>query len=171
MRRPRSWGSALGSLVTLYQWRLRQRLAQELLAAGGIVIGVALVFGVLLANTSITGSAGQLVHQLVGSARLQLAARSAEGFDEQLAEAAGRLPGVQVATPILRENATIIGPTGREPVQLDRRHPPSGRAGQRRDAEPGLRRAADRRWRRACPRRLRARSARAWPAGDTGGQR
>jgi putative ABC transport system permease protein len=107
-----------GSLVTLYRWRLRQRLAQELLAAAGIVIGVALVFGVLLANTSITGSAGRLVHQLVGSARLQLAARSAEGFDQQIAEEAGRLPGVQIATPILRENATIVGPTGREPVQL-----------------------------------------------------
>jgi putative ABC transport system permease protein len=107
-----------GSLVTLYRWRLRQRLAQELLAAAGIMIGVALVFGVLLANTGITGSAGRLVHQLVGSARLQLAARSEEGFDQQIAETAGRLPGVQVATPILRENVTIVGPSGREPVQL-----------------------------------------------------
>ncbi len=111
-------GVRAGSLVTLYRWRLRQRWAQELLAAAGIMIGVALVFGVLLANSGITGSAGRLVHQLVGSARLQLAARSGEGFDERLAEAAGRLPGVAVATPILRENATIIGPTGREPVQL-----------------------------------------------------
>ncbi len=108
----------MGSLLTLYRWRMRQRLAQELLAAAGIVVGVALVFGVLLANTSITGSAGRLVHQLVGSARLQLAARSAEGFDQNLAEVAGRLPGVQVAVPILRENATVIGPSGREPVQL-----------------------------------------------------
>jgi putative ABC transport system permease protein len=107
-----------GSLVTLYRWRLRKRLAQELLAAAGIVVGVALVFGVLLANTTITGSAGRLVHQLVGSARLQLAARSADGFGERLAETAAKLPGVQVATPILRENATIIGPAGRESIQL-----------------------------------------------------
>jgi putative ABC transport system permease protein len=111
-------GVRLGSLVTLYRWRLRQRWAQELLAASGIMIGVALVFGVLLANTSITGSAGRLVHQLVGSARLQLAARSGEGFDQHLAEVAGRLPGVQVATPILRENATIIGPKGRQSIQV-----------------------------------------------------
>ncbi|MFI5009757.1 MAG: FtsX-like permease family protein [Solirubrobacterales bacterium] len=111
-------GVRLGSLVTLYQWRLRKRLAQELLAAGGIVVGVALVFGVLLANTTVTGSAGRLVHQLVGSARLQLAARSAEGFDQHLAEAAGRLPGVQVATPLLRENATIVGPGGRQSIQI-----------------------------------------------------
>ncbi len=118
MRRPSIMGVRLGSLVTLYRWRLRKRLAGELLAAGGIVVGVALVFGVLLANTTITGSAGRLVHQLVGSARLQLAARSADGFDQRLAEVAGRLPGVQVATPILRENVTIIGPAGRRSVQL-----------------------------------------------------
>jgi len=118
MRRPSLMGVRPGSLLTLYRWRLRRRLAQELLAAGGIAIGVALVFGVLLANSSITGSAGRLVHQLVGSARLQLAARSGEGFDQRLAEAAGRLPGVQVATPILRENATIIGPAARQSVQL-----------------------------------------------------
>jgi len=111
-------GVRVGSLFTLYAWRLRQRLAQELLAAGGIAIGVALVFGVLLANSSITGSAGGLVHQLVGSARLQLAARSADGFDGRLAEAAARLPGVQVAVPVLREDATIVGPRGREAVQL-----------------------------------------------------
>jgi putative ABC transport system permease protein len=118
MGRPSIMGVRLGSLVTLYQWRLRKRLAGELLAAGGIVIGVALVFGVLLANTTITRSAESLVHQLIGSARLQLAARSAEGFDEGLAEAASRLPGVQVATPILRENATIVGPKGRESIQI-----------------------------------------------------
>jgi putative ABC transport system permease protein len=118
VRTPAIMGVRLGSLATLYRWRLRKRLAQELLAAAGIVIGVALVFGVLLANTSITGSAGRLVHQLIGSARLQLAARSGEGFDEHLAEAVGRLPGVEVAIPILRENATVIGPSGRQSVQL-----------------------------------------------------
>ncbi len=117
-RSPALLGVRVGSLFTLYAWRLRQRLAQELLAAGGIAIGVALVFGVLLANSSITGSAAGLVHQLVGSARLQLAARSTAGFDENLADAAGRLPGVQVAAPVLRENATIVGPSASQQVQL-----------------------------------------------------
>lgn len=118
MRAPPILGVRMGSLAALYGWRLRQRLAQELLAASGIAIGVALVFGVLLANTSITGSAEQLIHQLVGSARLQLAARSAAGIDQHYTEAAGRLPGVQVVAPVLRENATIIGPKGRQSVQL-----------------------------------------------------
>jgi putative ABC transport system permease protein len=118
MRAPAILGVRMGSLVALYGWRLRQRLAQELLAAGGIAIGVALVFGVLLANTSITGSANRLVSDLVGSARLQLVARSADGFDQHVSEAAGKLPGVQVAAPILREDATIVGPRGRQRVQL-----------------------------------------------------
>jgi putative ABC transport system permease protein len=118
MRAPSILGVRVGSLFALYAWRLRRRLGQELLAAGGIAIGVALVFGVLLANSSITGSAGRLVHELVGSARLQLDARSADGFDQRFAEAAGKLPGVEVAAPILRENATVVGPRGSQTVQL-----------------------------------------------------
>jgi len=118
MRTPAILGIRVGSLAALYMWRLRQRLAQEVLAASGIAIGVALVFGVLLANTSITGSADRLIHQLVGSARLQLAARSSNGFDQRYTEVAGRLPGVEVAAPVLRENATIIGAKGRQSVQL-----------------------------------------------------
>ena len=118
MRAPTILGVRVGSLAALYRWRLRGRLTQELLAGTGIAIGVALVYGVLLANSSITGSAERLVHQLVGSARLQLAARSADGFDQRASEVAGRLPGVEVAAPILRENATIVGPKGRRSVQL-----------------------------------------------------
>jgi putative ABC transport system permease protein len=118
IRAPRILGLSAGLPLTLYVWRVRQRPAQELLAAAGIAVGVALVFGVLVANTSITGSAGQLIDQLVGSARLQLVARSEGGFDQHLAERAARLPGVAVASPVLRENATVSGPRGNEQVQL-----------------------------------------------------
>jgi putative ABC transport system permease protein len=115
---PKILGLSVGLPLTLYAWRVRQRPAQELLAAAGIAVGVALVFGVLVANTSIAGSAGQLLDQLVGSARLQLAGRSEAGFSAQLAERAAHLPGVEVASPILRENATVLGPKGSEQVQL-----------------------------------------------------
>jgi putative ABC transport system permease protein len=118
IRAPKIFGLSAGLPLTLYVWRVRQRPAQELLAAAGIAVGVALVFGVLVANTSITGSAGQLINQLIGSARLQMAARSEGGFSEQLAERAARLPGVEVASPVLRENATVLGPKGSEQVQL-----------------------------------------------------
>jgi len=108
-----------GALLELYRYRLRHHVAEELLAGAGIAVGVALVFGVLLANGSLTGQAGRLVHAVIGSARLDLSARSVDGFPESLAEAAGRLPGVQVASPVLREDVAVAGPRGgRRLVQL-----------------------------------------------------
>jgi putative ABC transport system permease protein len=105
-------------LVHLYRVRLRSHAVQELLAASGIAVGVALVLGVLVANASLTGSAEELVHQLVGGARFQLAARSQEGFGESVADASKRLPGVRVAAPVLRVNITVLGPRGRASVQM-----------------------------------------------------
>src|SRR5580704_3801286 len=105
-------------LAHLYRVRLRSHGVQELLAGSGIAVGVALVLGVLVANASITGAAEELVHQLVGSARLQLEARSPDGFDEQLLYKSRTLEGVRVAAPILRENVAVLGPRGRQAVQL-----------------------------------------------------
>ncbi len=109
----------LSVLGRFYRWRMREHGVQELLAAAGIAIGVALVFGVLVANSSLPGSAAQLVDGVVGSARVQLAARSADGFDEQLAARAASLPGVKRAASDLRANVAVIGPTGtRRAIQL-----------------------------------------------------
>lgn len=94
--------------MSLYGWRLRRRAGQELLAGSGIAIGVALVFGVLVANTSIVSSSSQLLHQLIGTARIQLVARSDQGFERSLAVKAARLPGAAVSAWLLREDATII---------------------------------------------------------------
>jgi putative ABC transport system permease protein len=116
--KPTIAGLRLSALVDLYRWRLGAHKAQELLAGMGIAIGVALFFGVLVANTSLIGSAGQLIHAVNGSARFQLAARSSEGFNEALVKRVARLPGVRVAAPLLRENAAIIGPKGRDSIQL-----------------------------------------------------
>lgn len=115
---PRILGIRLSMLLYLYRRRLRAHPAGELLAGAGVAIGVALVFGVLLANASLTGAAGKLIHGLAGSARLELVGRSAQGFDARTAQAAGRLPGVQVAAPVLRENVTLRSPRGEEAVQL-----------------------------------------------------
>lgn len=109
----------ISTLVGFYGWRLRDHGVQELLAGLGIAIGVALTFGVLLANTAINGSASELDRQLIGSAKLQLVARSSSGFSERIADAAGRLPGVQVASPLVRSSAVVVGPHGaRQLVQL-----------------------------------------------------
>jgi putative ABC transport system permease protein len=115
---PTILGVRLSMLFRFYGWRLRRHTAQELLAGSGIAVGVALVFGVLLANTSLNGSAGRLLHGLIGSARLQLVARSSDGFNAQLVPAVRRLEGVQAAVGLLRENVIVIGPSGRRTVQL-----------------------------------------------------
>jgi putative ABC transport system permease protein len=105
-------------LARFYLWRLRRHAVQELLAAVGIAVGVALVYGVLVANTSLTGSAGQIANSLIGGARLQLAARSADGFDQRIATQAKQLPGVASAVPVLRANVSLVGPRGRRSIQL-----------------------------------------------------
>ncbi|MFZ1155639.1 MAG: hypothetical protein WAN93_12120, partial [Solirubrobacteraceae bacterium] len=115
---PKIFGVRLTMLLFLYRRRLRAHPVQELLAGVGIAVGVALVFGVLLANSSLTSSAKRLVNGLNGSAHLALVARSSAGFPEGLTQKARRLPGVQVATPVLRQNMTIVGPHGREAIQL-----------------------------------------------------
>lgn len=115
---PRILGLRSTMLLHICARRLRLHTGQELLAGSGIAVGVALVFGVLFANTSLTGSAGELIHQVVGSARLELAARSPAGFDEGLVDTAERLPGVRVAAGVLRENVTVAGPRGDSSVQL-----------------------------------------------------
>jgi putative ABC transport system permease protein len=116
---PRIFGLRLSMLAHLYRRRLRAHPAGELLAGSGVAIGVALVFGVLLANASLESSASKLIHGLTGSARFALVARSSRGFDEGVAVQAGNLPGVQVAAPVLRENVTLIGPRSeQEAVQL-----------------------------------------------------
>ena len=111
-------GVRLSMLAHLYMVRLRSHGAQELLAGSGIAVGVALVLGVLVANASLTNSAAELVHEVVGSARIELSARSPEGFPESLATGTSRLPGVRVASSVLRENVAIVGPRGRDAVEL-----------------------------------------------------
>lgn len=115
---PKILGVRLDMLLYLYRRRLRAHPLAELLAGSGVAIGVALVFGVLLANASLTSSADRLIHGLTGSARYELTARSSQGFGEALVAKVGELEGVQVATPVLRENVTLTGPGGQQAVQL-----------------------------------------------------
>jgi putative ABC transport system permease protein len=106
------------TLLGFYRSRLRRHPVQELFAGAGIAAGVALLFAVQVANTSITGSADQVVHGLIGDARLQLSARSADGFPQGLARRTARLPGVKHASPLLRARVTLVGPRARRSVEL-----------------------------------------------------
>jgi putative ABC transport system permease protein len=105
-------------LLHLYRLRLRSHVVQEVLAGSGIAVGVALVLGVLVANTSLTSSAGEFIHQAIGSATLQLSARSPLGFEQRLATVAGRVAGARAGASILQENIAVVGPRGRQSAQL-----------------------------------------------------
>ena len=50
--------------------------------------------------------------------QLQLQARSPTGFDARLLGRVRRIPGVAEALPVLEEQAEVIGPRGRESVEL-----------------------------------------------------
>ena len=101
------------ALAYLYRNRLRVHAAQELLAGLGVAVAVALVSATLIANGSIAGSAGEVVHKVIGPASLQVRARGSEGFSESLLAQVERLPGVRHAAPLLEESATLVGPGGR----------------------------------------------------------
>jgi putative ABC transport system permease protein len=100
------------TLIYFYGRRLRTHPVQEALAGLGIAVGVALVFAVQVANSSITSGSRQIVQGIVGAANLQLRARSSWGFDQRIAQRARALAGVQQAAPVLDLNATIKGPNG-----------------------------------------------------------
>ena len=108
----------LSGLLYLYGRRLRTRPVQELLAGAGIAIGVALVFAVQVANSSITEASSAIVRGIAGNASLQLRARDTAGFDENLLDRVQSLPGVSQAAPILDENASLVGAGGQH-VAID----------------------------------------------------
>jgi len=101
------------ALLFMYSRRLKAHRAQELFAAVGIAIAVALVFAALLAEGSISSSAARVVHTVIGPADLQLRARGGEGFPEAMSTRVKRLPAVRQAAPLLEETATVTAADGR----------------------------------------------------------
>jgi putative ABC transport system permease protein len=108
----------LSGLLYFYGRRLRTRPVQELLAGVGIAIGVALVFAVQVANSSITQASSAIVRGVAGTATLQLRARDSAGFDQRLLARVRALPGVAQAAPVLEQNASLVGP-GERRVAID----------------------------------------------------
>jgi putative ABC transport system permease protein len=101
-------------VVLLYRRRLRVHGVQELLAGLGVAIAVALVLASTIAARSIAGSAGEVVHTVIGPASLQIRARSTDGFQEALLGRAEHLPGVKQAAPILEATATLRAASGKQ---------------------------------------------------------
>jgi len=106
------------NLFFLYLQRVRTHPLQELLALIGVAVGVALVFAVQVANTSVTSSVSQLVHGVTGSTDLQLSARDEHGFDARIAARVARLPGVRQAAPVVVVRASVRGPRGVRTINL-----------------------------------------------------
>ncbi len=100
-------------LIYFYTRRLRVHATQELLAGVGVAVAVALVFAVTVAESSVTTSAGNVVHTVIGPADLQLHARGPDGFDERVVTRVEHLPGVEQAAPLLEQTATVLAPNGR----------------------------------------------------------
>ena len=111
MLRPRT-------LIRLYQQRLRGHAVQEVLAGLGVAVAVALIFAVIAAQASITGSTSEVLHTVIGPATLQIRSRDGEGFDERALRSVEHLPGVRQAAPLLEQQATLVGPSG-EHVTVD----------------------------------------------------
>lgn len=108
----------LRTLAWFYGRRLRVHWPQEALAALGISTGVALLFAVQVANSSITASAEQMMRGITGSASLQLAARDQRGFDASVLDAVRATPGVKHATPLLQERANLLHGRRSVPVEI-----------------------------------------------------
>src|SRR6202050_1853921 len=105
------------NLMHLYRVRLRARALQEIFAIVGIAAGVGLLFASQIASSSLSSSVGQLNSGIVGSAKLQVTARGAQGLPEKLVGEARHLPGVWVAAPLLGGSANAVGPKGSEAVE------------------------------------------------------
>jgi putative ABC transport system permease protein len=99
----------IGNLLFLYRQRVRTHPLQELVALLGIAVGVALVFAVQVANTSVTGSVEQLMRGITGSAELQVTARDPHGFDTALVNRIAAVPGVTHAAPLLEIRVNLRG--------------------------------------------------------------
>lgn len=108
----------LRNVLLLYRIRLRSRIAQELFAAVGIAIGVALLFSSQIASNSLQDTVPEHIGGIIGKMRLQLAARSPQGFDQRLLGVVERMPGVRAAMPIVEQRATVIGPAGQAAITL-----------------------------------------------------
>lgn len=102
----------------LYWSWLRKWPIQEALAGLGIATGVALLFAVQVANTSVIGSVEQLVDGITGSSKYSLVARDQQGFEQGLLRDVKAQPDVRAAAPLLMARASVASPSAHTTVQL-----------------------------------------------------
>jgi putative ABC transport system permease protein len=109
---------SLGTMFRFYRRHLRVQPLRELMAVVGVAAGVALLFAVQVANSSVTGAFEEVVHGVAGHATLEVAARSSEGFSESLGEQIEATPGIKAAAPVLTQQVIVVGPKASKAVTL-----------------------------------------------------
>jgi putative ABC transport system permease protein len=109
---------SLRTLLLFYRRHLRVQPLRELMAVVGVAAGVALLFAVQVANSSVTGAFEQVVHGVAGHATLEVAARSPEGFDESIGEQIASTPGIKTAAPVLTQQVVVVGPKATRALTL-----------------------------------------------------
>jgi len=102
----------------LYWSWLRKWPIQEALAGVGIATGVALLFAVQVANTSVIGSVQQLVNGITGSSKYSLVARDQQGFRQDVLGDVQAQPDVRAAAPLLMARASVASTDAHTSVEL-----------------------------------------------------
>jgi putative ABC transport system permease protein len=108
----------LRTLLLFYRRHLRVQPLRELMAIVGVAAGVALLFAIQVAHSSVTGSFGEVVHGVAGRATLELASRGPEGFAARVSEEVEHMPDVKAVAPILEEPIVAVGDRGRRALTL-----------------------------------------------------
>jgi putative ABC transport system permease protein len=106
------------NVLRLYWLRLRARRVQECCALAGIAAGVALLFASQVASSSLHGSVAELSKGVAGNATLQVRARDPHGFPAGLLARVRRMPGVELAAPLLESQANAVGPRSARSIEL-----------------------------------------------------
>ena len=109
---------SLRTLLLFYRRHLRVQPLRELMAVLGVAAGVALLFTVQIASTSVTGSFAQIVRGIAGRATLEVGARAPEGFDESVYEQVAHTAGVKAAAPVFEQRIVAVGPKGSRALTL-----------------------------------------------------
>jgi len=106
------------TLLLFYTRHLRLQPLRELMAIFGVAAGVALLFTMQIANSSVVGSFEQISRGVAGRATLEVAARSPEGFDGSVYAQVAQLPGIRATAPILEQRIVAVGPAGSRELTL-----------------------------------------------------
>ncbi|MDW5592971.1 ABC transporter permease [Conexibacter stalactiti] len=106
------------SLLRYLRWRLTGFWPHDLLAGAGIAAGVALIFAVIVSNSSITAGAREILTGIAGDSQLQMTARTTDGVDERIVAAVRETPGVATAAPLLEQRVTLAHGDRRVGVEL-----------------------------------------------------